>query len=197
MVLTCRKMAVCRPGLVSIQGEASPRHTKKWCTFILCYCCVAVTVILYYVFVNLRMKPMALHFLLLRLIACFCSSGLLSCSQIRWGDLSKCCRVLQLWECHLITRAHCVTPCCVPEKLALCLFSIDCWLQNFNSFQSPVLQPVAPLYFLYPVFYSHAPPVARMGLVKTDAYLFSKPWNTYTWDPFCFLHFIPTACRTA
>lgn len=128
------------------------------------YRCVAFTVIIYNVFVNLWIKPIVLWGFLLPLIACFCSSGLLSCGQIRWGDLSKCCRVLQLWECHLITRAHCVTSCCVLEEawVSVCsLNSMDCRLQNLNRFQSPVPQPVAPLFFFFPPCFP--PPCTSCG----------------------------------
>lgn len=144
-------------------------------------------------------------FFLLPLIACFCSRGLLSCSQIRWGDLSKCCRVLQLWECHLITRAHCVTSCCLLEEawVSVCsLNSIDCRLQNLNRFQSPVPQPVAPLFF-FSRFVPTPPPkhLLRRGLAQSKqmrAY-FPNPenLNALTWGVFCFLHFVLSACRTA
>lgn len=175
MALTCWKMAVCQPDLVSIQ---------RWIFFfyIIAVLLLLSSYIMYLWTYGLHLLYCVCVFFLLPLIACFCSRGLLSCSQIRWGDLSKCCRVLQLWECHLITRAHCVTSCCVLEEawVSVCsLNSIDCRLQNLNRFQSPVPQPVAPLFFLplCPPPNPQAPPAARIGSVKTDACLFSKPWN--------------------
>lgn len=176
MALTCRKMAVCQPDLVSIQRRLQDAHEN--CEHFFSIIAVLLLLSSYIMYLwTYGLNLLYCVFILLPLIACFCSSGLLSCSQIRWGDLSKCCRVLQLWECHLISRAHCVTSCCVLEEAWVSVYSlnsIDCQLQNLNRFQSHVPQPVAPLFFP-PCFPPHAPPAARIGSVKTDACLFSKP----------------------
>lgn len=141
-------------------------------------------------------------FFLFPLIACFCWSGLLSCSQIRCGDLSKCCRVLQLRECHLITRALCVTSCCVLEEAGSPFVPsarlID-WLlaAKFEQFSVSRLAAGCTCFFFHLFFFLPFPPVAWIGSVKQTRFPNPENLNAYTWGASCFLHFIPTACRTA
>lgn len=114
MALTCRKMTVCRPDVVSIRvrfqdTQKSGAHlffriaallspsfyiTCLWtCGLNLLRCAFLITVNCLLLFKRpLKLQP----------------------DQRGWS--LKCCRVLQLWECHLITRAHCVASCCVLEE---------------------------------------------------------------------------------
>lgn len=89
----------------------------------------------------------------------------LGCSQISWGDLSKCCRVLQLWECHLINRAHRVTSWCVLEEAWLSV----CSLNSIEFELLSVLLRFCISSFSICFFSSHASPVAWVGSAKTNS----------------------------
>lgn len=172
MALTCRKMTVCRPDVVSIRvrfqdTQKSGAHlffriaallspsfyiTCLWtCGLNLLRCAFLITVNCLLLFKRpLKLQP----------------------DQRGWS-----LKVLQGVAAVGVSLNYQSPLCCVMLRTGgswLCdcsLSSIDCWLQNLNPFQFPVLQLVAPLFYFYLLFSPRAPPV-----VRTHAY-FPNPEN--------------------
>lgn len=164
MASTRRKMAVCRPDVVSIQGlKTHGKVAHIYFSLLLCCChCHSVSCLC---------QPTDETYCFV--FACFYTT--VNClllfkrpPKLQPDQMGRSLKVLQgvaavgvslnyqgpLCYVMLRTRGSCLSVCS--------LSSIDFWLQNLNNFRSPLLQPFAPLFF-HPGFLT---PLVQIGLFK-------------------------------